>query len=381
MKKLAIITSHPIQYNAPLFKKLAEVPYLELLVFYTWGIDGAKIKYDPGFNQEIKWDLPLLDGYNYQFCYNVSKKPGSHHFSGIKTPKLISQIEEWGADIIWVWGWAFHSHLAVLRHFKGKTKILFRGDSTLLDEAPGFSIKKLVRKVFLKWVYSHVDKVFYVGTNNKDYFLKFGLKKNQLVLAPHSVDNGRFERLTGSGYQNLAAMRESLELVEDDFVLLFAGKLETKKNPLFLIHVIKLLGDTKVKVVFVGNGHLEAELKSLAPSQVKFLNFQNQTTMPIVYRLADLFVLPSLGPGETWGLAINEALACGTPVAASIYCGGSVDLINFDNGFLFDPKNGPEIFIENLKRFRKQAKKDFIPTFKNHFSYDRIIAAVKENLN
>ena len=103
--------------------------------------------------------------------------------------------------------------------------------------------------------------------------------------------------------------------------------------------------------------------------------------MPIVYRLADLFVLPSLGPGETWGLAINEALACGTPVAASIYWGGSIDLINFDNGFLFDPKKGPEIFIENLKRFRKQAKKDFISTFKNHFSYDRIIAAVKENLN
>ena len=124
---------------------------------------------------------------------------------------------------------------------------MFRGDSTLLDEAPGFIIKKLVRKVFLKWVYSHVDKVFYVGTNNKDYFLKFGLKKNQLVLAPHSVDNARFERLTVSGYQNLAAMRESLELVEDDFVLLFAGKLEIKKNPLFLINVIKLL-KMKLKV-------------------------------------------------------------------------------------------------------------------------------------
>jgi len=381
MKKVAIITSHPIQYNAPLFKKLAEESEIELMVFYTWGKEGAKIKYDPDFNQEIAWDLPLLDGYNYQFCDNVSKEPGSHHFSGIKTPKLISQIEEWGTDIIWVWGWAFHSHLAVLQHFNGKTKIWFRGDSTLLDEAHASYMKKLVRKVFLKWVYSHVNKVFYVGTSNKDYFLKFGLKENQLVLAPHSVDNARFERLTATGYQKLAAMLESLELVEDDFVFLFVGKLELKKNPRFLIDVIKLLGDTKVKVVFVGSGHLEPELKNLAPSQVKFLNFQNQTVMPVVYRLADLFVLPSLGPGETWGLAINESLACGIPVAASIYCGGSVDLINSDNGFLFDPKNGPEIFIEKLKQFRKQEKKDFISTFKNHFSYERIIEAVKENLN
>ena len=144
MPKLAVISSHPIQYNAPLFQKLAKVTGLDLKVFYTWGKEGANSKYDPDFNQEISWDLPLLEGYDFCFCENVAKEPGSHHFNGIKTPKLISQIEEWQPDIIWVWGWAFQSHLEVLRHFKGKTKVWFRGDSTLLDEPSGFSLKKLL---------------------------------------------------------------------------------------------------------------------------------------------------------------------------------------------------------------------------------------------
>ena len=120
LSKIAIVTSHPIQYNAPLFKRLAGVSCIDLLVFYTWGKDGAGKKYDPDFNREISWDLPLLEGYDYRFCENTSKKPGSHYFNGIKTPNLIFQIEEWQPDIVWVWGWAFNSHLKVLRYFYGK---------------------------------------------------------------------------------------------------------------------------------------------------------------------------------------------------------------------------------------------------------------------
>ncbi|MEY3948248.1 MAG: hypothetical protein RL512_1059, partial [Bacteroidota bacterium] len=107
--------------------------------------------------------------------------------------------------------------------------------------------------------------------------------------------------------------------------------------------------------------------------------FKNQIELPSIYSSADLLILPSLS--ETWGLAINEALACGTPVAASIYCGGAIDMINADNGFLFDPKKGIESFIEKLEKFRSQEKKEFVLTFKNNFSYNKIIEAVKENLN
>ena len=67
-KRIAIVTSHPIQYYAPLFKLLAQ--RIELKVFYTWGKDSVE-KYDPGFGKKVQWDVPLLEGYDYQYLENI----------------------------------------------------------------------------------------------------------------------------------------------------------------------------------------------------------------------------------------------------------------------------------------------------------------------
>lgn len=65
MKRLAIITTHPIQYNAPLFKLLTQRNNITIKVFYTWGKSVLENKYDPGFKKNIEWDIPLLDGYGF----------------------------------------------------------------------------------------------------------------------------------------------------------------------------------------------------------------------------------------------------------------------------------------------------------------------------
>ncbi|RZL41586.1 MAG: glycosyltransferase family 1 protein, partial [Pedobacter sp.] len=158
MKKLAIIITHPIQYYAPVFKLLAA--QCNLKVFYTWGLEGAEAKVDKGFNQKIIWDIPLLEGYEYAFLKNKAKEQGSHHFMGMKNPSIISKINNFNPDAILVYGWAYQSHLKVLRYFKGKIPIWFRGDSHLLDSKPLW--KKLARKALLTWVYSYIDKAFYV---------------------------------------------------------------------------------------------------------------------------------------------------------------------------------------------------------------------------
>ena len=340
MKRIAILSSHPIQYNAPLFALLAKELKIDLMVFYTWGEQSMGAKFDPDFGKTIEWDIPLLEGYSYTFIQNTSKDPGSHHFKGIINPSLNQEIECWGADIVWVWGWAFDSHLKALRYFKGKIPIWFRGDSTLLDEPIGFSIKKLARRLFLTWVYSHVDKSFYVGTNNKAYFKKHGLKEKQLVYAPHSIDNDRYTDLNGKKSISSIEWKKELGFLEDDIVLLFAGKFEFKKNPIFIWELSKHISATNIKFLMVGNGILESLLKTKTKndSRFVFLEFQNQSKMPLLYRLADIFILPSLGPGETWGLAINEALSSGTKVLASHFCGGAIDLINHQNGLRFNPK-------------------------------------------
>ena len=383
MKRIAIISTHPIQYNAPLFEQISKDQCIELMVYYTWGESSLGSKYDPDFGKVIEWDIPLLEGYNYTFVNNTSSDQGSHHYKGIINPSLNQEIEAWNPDVIWVWGWAFDSHLNAMRHFKGKVPIWFRGDSTLLDEPDGFSLKKIARRIFLTWVYRHADKAFYVGTHNKAYFKKHGLKESKLVYAPHSVDNNRFS--DESGEKTLRAMewRQELGYSESDLVILFAGKFEQKKNPSFILELSKQISSPSIKFLMVGNGILEDELKSFAriDSRFVFLEFQNQSLMPLLYRVANLFILPSLGPGETWGLSINESLATGTKVLASKYCGGAIDLINDHNGLLFNPLTDIKEVIDYIIKFQKEiTKNSHTNSLLRGNSYQEILETVKNEI-
>ena len=234
MKRLAIVTTHPIQYNAPLFAMLAERRKIAIKVFYTWGEDVLKKKYDPGFDKTIEWDIPLLEGYEYNFVNNVAVNKGSHHFGGIDNPTLIADIKSWGAHAVLVYGWRFKSHWKLLRYFHGKLPLFFRGDSTLLSEVQG--VKQLIRRLALQYIYRHIDKAFYAGTANKDYFLAHGLKENQLIFMPHAVDNSRFT-ITPSLNTNAKNFRAFHQIPEKACVFLFAGKLENKKQPGMLASV------------------------------------------------------------------------------------------------------------------------------------------------
>jgi glycosyltransferase involved in cell wall biosynthesis len=321
--RLAIITTHPIQYYAPVFKLLQEKQGLEIKVFYTWG-ESAQEKFDPGFGKTISWDVPLTEGYPHEWVENTSPDPGSHHFKGIINPGLITRIKAWRTDAVLVYGWAYDSHLKVIRHFKNKLPVYFRGDSTLLDAQKG--LQALLRSVFLKWVYYHITHAFYVGSNNQAYFRKYGLNSGQLSFAPHAIDNDRF------GLQRIdeaAKLRQSLGINAAEILILFAGKLEEKKSPQLLLDAFLTLNMPNTHLLFVGNGNLEVSLKTNADkeSNVHFIDFYNQSFMPVVYQACDLFCLPSKGPGESWGLAVNEAMAAGKPVLVSDKCGCAVDLV------------------------------------------------------
>ncbi|GAA4426858.1 hypothetical protein GCM10023188_09350 [Pontibacter saemangeumensis] len=338
MKRLAIITTHPIQYNAPVFKLLAAEKDLSLKVFYTLGKSSEGV-IDKGFGKKIDWDIPLLDGYEYQFVHNTSKNPGSYYFKGVINPSLIQDIESFNPTDILVFGWSFDSHFKVLKHFKNKVNVFFRGDSTLLDEKKG--VKLLLRRLVLKWTYRYIDKAFYVGTNNKQYFIKHGVKERNLIFAPHAIDNERFsdDAVNNEGSEQI---RKKLGIPENHVVFLFAGKFEKKKNPLLLIKAFKNLNQSNVSLLLVGNGALEDEMQQEAAgsANIHFLPFQNQTRMPSVYRAGNVLVLPSSGPGETWGLCINEAMACGLAIIASNKVGCAVDLVQANkNGFIFEADN------------------------------------------
>lgn len=333
MKRLAIITTHPIQYNAPLFKLLSERNKVDIKVFYTWSQSEQMNIYDPGFGINKAWDIPLLEGYKFAFPTNISKKPGSHHFRGVVNPSLIKEIEAFKPDALLVYGWSFVSHLRAMRYFKNKIPVLFRGDSTLESIISSSVIKRRLRSVVLRWVYKYIDIALYAGTLNKEYYSHAGLKEHQLIFMPHAVDNVRF---SNAPVENVAVLKQKLGIPGDAIVLVFAGKLEWQKDPAVLLEAFRQMNNNDVHLVMVGNGALEPSLKEKFSSckNVHFVPFQNQSAMPVIYALADVFVLPS--KSETWGLGVNEAMAAGKAIVVSDRCGCSVDLVKErENGLIF----------------------------------------------
>lgn len=384
---LAIVITHPIQYYVPVFQLLAQ--QCQLKVFYTWGEAGVQTKHDPGFGKTIEWDMPLLAGYDYELLNNIAADPGSHHGKGIVNPDLIEKIDDFAPDAILVYGYIYHSHFQVMRYFKGKIPILFRGDSTLLDPLPWY--KAIAKKLYLSWVYRHIDQAFYVGKANKMYYKAFGLKEKQLFFAPHAIDNNRFSE---NRNEEAKQLRASIGLKNNEQLIVFAGKLEPKKDPEILLKAFIELNKTNVHLLFVGNGVLEESLKLYAKNfqeeksiavadklqqdqdnnlllkkesqkiNIHFMDFQNQTQMPVIYQACDLFCLPSKGPGETWGLAVNEAMACGKAILVSDKVGCAIDLVkNEENGAIFESGNIQDLLLkltqltENKKNLKLMGEK------------------------
>jgi len=382
MKRLAIITTHPIQYYAPVFELLHQRQLINIKVFYTWG-EGALNKYDPGFDKHITWDIPLLDNYPYEWVQNTAAQPGTHHFRGIINPDLTNQVDVWQPDAILIYGWAYQSHLKALRYFKNKMPVFFRGDSTLLDEEKG--VKNLLKFIFLKWVYKHVDDAFYVGSNNKAYYKKYGLKDYQLIFAPHAIDNERFAE---DRIDEAIGIRRKLSVEDNAILILFAGKLEEKKSPELLLDAFLKLKNPLVHLLFLGNGALESALKQMAKNKanIHFIDFQNQSAMPPLYQACDLFCLPSKGPGETWGLAINEAMACGKAILASDKVGCAIDLVKENyNGSIFKSGNADDL-VNNLNRltFSKEVLQKYGSNSKlliKNWNFLEIAISIENQLN
>ncbi len=325
--RLAFIVSHPVQYYVPLYRRLAQRNDIESKVFFTWH-GGEQARYDPGFERDVLWDIPLTSGYEYEVVPNVSRRAGSDRFWGIRNPNLVDLVSGWRPDIIHLTGYAFASHLRAMRSFHRRgVPVLFRGDSHLLDELPG--VRSSLKRLVLGQVYSWVAGCLYVGKNNYNYFHQAGVPESRLFYCPHSIEVDRFSEPNEVLEQKAQSWRQDLQIAPDQRVLLFAGKFEAKKRPIELMSAVAEMQDRHLVLIMVGNGELEGavrEIANRAPAKFRIIPFQNQSLMPVVYRLGDVVILPS-AHDETWGLAVNEAIASGRRVLVSDKVGCACDLV------------------------------------------------------
>lgn len=326
--RLAVVVSHPIQYYAPWFARLARLPGIILHVFYLWDF-GIKQHCDEKFGVPILWDIPLLEGYASSFVPNLASDPGTHHFFGLDNPRLVSLLCRWKPDAVLLFGYTSLSHLRILLDPRlWRVPIVFRGDSHDLARSRGW--KSFCGFIIRTLLFRRFSAALAVGSANADYLVHHGLR-NKVLLAPHCVDNSRFQRVASEAEDSALAWRAQMGIPADAPIILFAGKLESKKRPVDLLEAFVQLSHPSAFLVFFGAGPLETTLRTRAASlpnaRVIFEGFQNQRSMPRTYAIGDLFVLPSFGNGETWGLAVNEAMNMARPVIVSNHVGCAADLV------------------------------------------------------
>ncbi len=381
MKKLAIITTHPIQYNAPLFRLLHERNRITVKVFYTWG-QSKNAVYDAKFGLQRSWDIPLLDGYEHEFVNNTSGHPDSNRFWGVINPGLVTQLRNENYDAILVYRWSLYSHLRILQRFGKRPKLFFRGDSILQSKQSG--IKELLKKWVLQFVYRKVDMAFYVGQHNKNYYLQVGLADHQLTYAAHAIDNNRFAANAAAWETKALEERAAIGIPPNAIVFLYAGKFYALKMLDLLIRSFQQLKGEQYRLLLVGNGEQETLLKDLAKmdDRILFQPFRNQSDMPCLYRMGDVFVLPS--NRETWGLAVNEAMACSRAAIVSDACGCAPELMqDGKTGFVFRSEDEHDL-LKQMKKF--STKTDSEQMGQNalahiqQFSLERVAEVIEEEV-
>lgn len=326
---LLIISSHPIQYYSPIFCKLDKSKNFKSSVLYLTLPDSRSQSL--GFEKNFTWDIPLLKGYNYHVVKSFTGKGLIDGFMGVKLKKPWAEIRRLKAtekpDAVLITGWHFWGMVQLFVALKiSNIPIILRMDSNSLRQRT--VLMQSIYNLFFSWV----DICLTVGKHNRKFCIDSGVASNRIIKSPHVVDNEFFHRKAEEARENYAKIRESWNVPVNAFCFIYAGKLQPKKRPLDLLKAFNEachITNKKIHLLVVGTGSLEDPCKSYSSKHnlsVSFVGFLNQTIMPKAYAISDCIVLPS-DEGETWGLVINEAMACGLPAIVSDNVGCGPDLV------------------------------------------------------
>ena len=326
-KRVGILMTHPTQYHTPWFQELAKFSGIEIEVFYCLKLDSTQQGVD--FGVEFQWDLPLLEGYPSRFLENTARVPG-FNFSGCDTPEIVDIVKSGKFECWIINGWKVKSDWQTIRScWRSQIPMLIRGDSNLLDERP-LHTRVAKRLVLGRWI-PRFKRYLTVGKLNEDYYKQYGADPASFFPVRHFVDNERFASQAEQAKAEARLLRERWRIPGDATCFLFVGKFIRKKRPMDAIRAIERLHviNSGVHLLMVGDGALRAECETYASEKqlpVSFSGFLNQNEIARAYSVANVLVLPS-GFGETWGLVVNEAMACGLPAIVSSRVGCSPDLV------------------------------------------------------
>jgi glycosyltransferase involved in cell wall biosynthesis len=333
--RLAYLVSHPIQYQAPLLRRISQEPDIELTVFFASNF-SVREYVDKGFGVDVKWDVPLLDGYHHEFLPSIWDKrrtgPTSQLNYGIFS-RLRGHRGIAGFDVLWVHGYSTLNALQAMLAAKALgIPVLLRAESRLSGKERSI-FKRAAKRAFFSIIKRLIDGVLPIGTLNSTYWRHYLGEELPQFLMPYAVDNHYFQSRSHEATTTRDELLLELNLDVSRPVILFASKLQNRKRCQDLVEAyLNLLpteGTPHPYLVIVGDGvertALEQRVKQSVITGVRFCGFRNQSELPRFFDLATIFVLPSRD--EPWGLIVNEVMNAARAVIVSDDVGCQPDLI------------------------------------------------------
>jgi glycosyltransferase involved in cell wall biosynthesis len=352
--RLAIVASHVIQYQAPLFQRLAASGEVDLTVLYCTSA-GSDTYQDRDMKTTLAWDLPLLSGYHHETLRNYSPL-GSLNGWGLVNLNLPARLIKGDFDAVVFMGWGIVSYwLGFAACLSRRIPFFLYGDSNQIP--PTHSIRQRFRDWVIRTLFRKAAGFLVSGRYNEDYYRHYGADNTRFFSVPWAVDNDRFEQESRLTEAERNELRAAYGISPDALVIVFSGKLLPRKGPMDLLEAYADLPNRdRAVLLLLGEGvereRLEAFCSNHALKNVRITGFLNQSILPRMYGISDVFALPSyFDPRAT---VVNEAMAAGLACVVSDCIGPSGDIVrDGENGFVV-PAGDISALRSSLNRFLEE---------------------------
>ena len=369
--KFAVVISHPTQHFVPLYKELASYEGIDLKVFYLAenGVQGA---HDADFGLDVKWDTPMLEGYEYEFV-----EPGrvltDFGFWSVDSPRLNEMLANFNADWLWVHGYAQRANWRAILAKKKYVKSIYTSDSNAWitpHKSAAFYIKQAIKYLGVRLFFKHINIFLAISPANHEYLLRYGVPDKKIVKTSFPIDIQRLhdarQSLQTPPQTQLQKLKDSLNLTEREKIIVTVSKLTMRKRVADIVESLSRLKDSSVHLIVVGSGEcseqLSNQVEQLNLSQrVHLVGFVNQSELPKYLALSDVFVFAS--ENEPYGAVVSEALPFSLPVVIARKIGAigasAIDGVNaliFNVGDVEDLTQKLDMLLSNHETMQSMSK-------------------------
>jgi len=217
------------------------------------------------------------------------------------------------------------------------------------------------RSLYRKFISFFVDGYLVNGILTKEYLLQMRVSEKKIFIGGMSADSENLAKnVTTCTIKERQTLKTQLS-INNGLTFLYVGRINEPKGVFCLLnawryHIKNYPTDS---LIIIGTGPLYEQYAAefSAFKSIKICGAVDYDTIYLYYVIADVFVMPTLE--DNWSLVVSEAMACGLPIACSIYNGCYPELVHDSiNGKRFDPLNELD-FIETLAYFHKVNLKEF----------------------